>query len=193
MTAPGPGSVLDSFLPDPDVRERFETTVEAPPELVLEVACDFDLQSLAVVRLLIRTRALILRAPKAPPREERGLLAETLSLGWGLLAEVPGRLVVCGAACRPWEGEPGFEPISPEGFASWVEPCREKIVWTLEVEELAPARTRLAHEVRAVATDEDARRRFHRYWRWARFGIIGIRLLLLPAMRREAERRWSAR
>jgi hypothetical protein len=31
-----------------------------------------------------------------------------------------------------------------------------------------------------------------RYWRWARFGIIAIRLLLLPAIRREAERRWAA-
>jgi hypothetical protein len=29
-----------------------------------------------------------------------------------------------------------------------------------------------------------------RYWRWARFGIIAIRLFMLPAVRREAERRW---
>ena len=32
-----------------------------------------------------------------------------------------------------------------------------------------------------------------RYWRWARFGIIAIRLLLLPAIRRAAEREWAAR
>lgn len=31
--------------------------------------------------------------------------------------------------------------------------------------------------------------RFRRYWRWARFGIIGTRLVLMPAIRREAERR----
>jgi hypothetical protein len=41
-----------------------------------------------------------------------------------------------------------------------------------------------------VATDAPARARFRRYWRWARFGIVAIRLLLLPAVRREAERRW---
>jgi hypothetical protein len=43
-----------------------------------------------------------------------------------------------------------------------------------------------------VATDAEARRRFRRYWRWARFGIVAIRLLILPAIRREAERRWTA-
>jgi hypothetical protein len=42
-----------------------------------------------------------------------------------------------------------------------------------------------------VATDEPARTAFRRYWRWARFGIIAIRLLLLPAVRRAAEQQWS--
>jgi hypothetical protein len=41
-----------------------------------------------------------------------------------------------------------------------------------------------------VATDAPARARFRRYWRWARFGIVSIRLLLLPAVRRAAERQW---
>ena len=38
----------------------------------------------------------------------------------------------------------------------------------------------------------DALARFHRYWRWARFGIVAIRYLLLPAVRRTAEARWAA-
>jgi hypothetical protein len=67
-----------------------------------------------------------------------------------------------------------------------------KIAWTLEATELGPALTRFAQETRVVATDEPARILFRRYWRWARFGIISIRLLMLPAVRREAERRWSA-
>ena len=66
-----------------------------------------------------------------------------------------------------------------------------KIAWTLEAEALGPALTRFAQETRAVATDEQARIRFRRYWRWARFGIIAIRLLMLPALRRSAERRWT--
>jgi hypothetical protein len=44
-----------------------------------------------------------------------------------------------------------------------------------------------------VATDEPARTRFRRYWRWARFGIVAIRLLLLPAVRDAAVRTWRER
>ena len=56
---------------------------------------------------------------------------------------------------------------------------------------MAPDVTRFAQETRAVATDEQARRMFRRYWRWARFGIVAIRRLILPAVRRAAERRWA--
>jgi hypothetical protein len=59
------------------------------------------------------------------------------------------------------------------------------------VEWLGPARTRFVHETRVVATDDEARRRFLRYWRWARFGIVTIRYLMMPAVRRRAEARWA--
>ena len=61
----------------------------------------------------------------------------------------------------------------------------------MEAEEIAQDVTRFAQETRAVATDMDARKKFLRYWRWARFGIIAIRLFMLPAVRRRAERQWA--
>jgi hypothetical protein len=63
-------------------------------------------------------------------------------------------------------------------------------VWTLESEPLGPERARLATETRAEPTDLASRRKFRRYWRKAGMGIVLIRWLGLPAMRREAERRW---
>jgi hypothetical protein len=184
-------SPLDSFIPNPDIRERFHTTINAPPSLVMDVAASFDLQSLALVRLTFRLRQWLMRGPPSPPQRSPGLLVEMRGLGWEVLLEVPGRLVVCGAACRPWLADPGFTPVPAEHFAAYAEPSMVKIGWTLEVESLGPAVTRFAHETRAVATDAEARARFRRYWRWARVGIIGIRLLLMPAIRRAAERRWS--
>jgi hypothetical protein len=65
-----------------------------------------------------------------------------------------------------------------------------QIAWTIEVESLGPTSARLATETRAVATDEESRRRFRLYWRWARFGIVAIRWFMLPAIRRQAERDW---
>ena len=132
-------------------------------------------------------------APQSTTRKPQGLLAETRSLGWGVLAEDPEHLIICGAACEPWRADPGFTPIPADQFESYAQPNKIKIVWTLEADSLGPAVTRFSQETRAVATDEQARQRFRRYWRWARFGIVGIRLLFLPAVRRAAERQWSGR
>jgi hypothetical protein len=158
----------------------------------MEVAANFDMQSLGLVHAIFWLREKLMRAAPSAPRKPQGLLAETQSIGWGLLVEQPGHLIVCGASCQPWLANSGFAPIPVDRFALYAEPNRVKIAWTLEADSLAPATTRFAHETRAVATDAQARVHFHRYWRWARFGIVSIRLLLLPAVRREAERRWSA-
>jgi hypothetical protein len=183
-------SLLDRYIPLPDVRERHEITIHAPPGLVLDVARDFDMQSIALVRAIIRLRAWVLRAPAAPARRPAGLVAETLAMGWGRLAEVPDRCFVAGAACRPWQANVVFTPIPSDRFATFSAPGRVKIAWTLEAEPLGLLRTRFASETRAVATDEVARAKFRRYWRTFRIGVVAIRWLILPALRREAERRW---
>jgi len=185
-------SPLDSLMPHPDVRERFNVTIRAPAGMVMEAARAFDLQSIRLVRLIFWLRERYMGAPRAAPRQPQGLLAEMRSLGWGLLVDEPGSLIVCGAACQPWLAQVTFQPIPAAGFAAYAQPDQVKIAWTLEAEALGPDRTRFAHETRAVATDREARRRFARYWRWARAGIIAIRLLLLPAIRHAAERRWAA-
>jgi hypothetical protein len=184
---------LDPFLPRPDVRERFEIIVRAPADLVMQVATGFDMQSITAVRAIFRLRERLMGAPRVAPRPPRGLLDDMKSLGWGVLAEQPGRHVVCGARCQPWLADVKFTALDPAEFASYAQPNQVKIAWTLEAEALGPALTRFAQETRAAATDEHARRSFRRYWRWARFGIIAIRLLMLPALRRTAERRWSQR
>ena len=183
-------SLLDRFIPAPDIRERFETTIRAPAALVMQVATSLDMQSISAVRWVFRLRERLLGG-HATVRRPQGILEETQRLGWGVLEEQPGRFVVCGAKCQPWLGDVKFSAVSPQEFAACSEPNQVKIAWTLEALEAAPAVTRFAQETRAVATDDASRRRFMRYWRWARFGIIAIRLFMLPAVRREAERRWS--
>lgn len=177
-------SPLDRFIPHPDIRERFHTTIKAPAPLVMKVAANFDMQSIPLVRATIWLRQKLMGGGPTTPRKPQGLLAETHGLGWELLVEEPERLIICGAACRPWMADAGFTPVRAEEFATYAEPDRVKIAWTLEAEAVGPALTRFAHETRVVATDAEARAKFRRYWRWARVGIIGIRLLLLPAIRR---------
>jgi len=83
-------------------------------------------------------------------------------------------------------------PVAPEQFAAYAEPDQVKIAWTLEAEALGPALTRFATETRVVATDDHARTKFRRYWRIFGIGIVMIRRLLLPALRRQAERQWRS-
>jgi hypothetical protein len=183
-------AVLDPYLARPDAGGRHEITIDAPPSLVLEVARDFDMESIALVRAIIRLRAWVLGARASPARRRGGLVAETLAMGWGRLEDVPGRYYIAGAACQPWKGDVVFRPIAPDRFAAYAEPDRVKIAWTLEAEPLDSGRTRFATETRAAATDDVARAKFRRYWRTFGIGILVIRWLVLPALRREAERRW---
>jgi hypothetical protein len=183
--------LLDRFIPHPEVRERFEASIRAPASLVMEVASNFDMQSLPVVKAIFWLRERVMHGESPAPRKPQGILEETRVLGWGLLAEQPGTFVICGAACQPWRANVMFSPVAPAEFLAYATPGQVKIAWTLEAHALGPAMTRFAQETRVVATDEHARTLFRRYWRWARFGIISIRLLMLPAIRREAERRWA--
>jgi hypothetical protein len=67
-----------------------------------------------------------------------------------------------------------------------------KIAWTLEALPLGPERTRFSTETRVATTDAGARRKFLRYWRFVRPGVILIRVFLLRAIRRAAERVWRS-
>lgn len=182
---------LDRFIPRYDVAERFRIRVDAPAEVTLTAAAEMSLEDSAVVRGIIRTRALVLGAKPDTSTRPRGLLAQSLSLGWGLLAEDPGREIVMGAVTQPWRGNVVFRAIPPDLFADFNEPDFVKIVWTLRVEALSPTASTFRTETRAMTTDVGARRKFR--WYWARFspGIVLIRLLTLRMLKTEAERRAS--
>ncbi len=185
MTAP-----LDRFIPVPDVRERHEATIAAPVRTVLAVARGFDMQSLPLVRMIFWLRAHALGATSDARWRSAGLLADTRAMGWGLLAEEPDSFSIAGSVCQPWQADVRFIPIPADQFAAFAEPDLVKIAWTLEAQPLGPALTRFATETRAVATDDAARGKFLRYWRMFGIGIVLIRLLLVPALRREAEKRF---
>lgn len=186
-------SPLDSLIPTYDARERFQLRVGAPAPVVYRTASQFDLQSLALVRFTFWLRARLLgsrSSPSSPPSQ--GFLAEARDLGWGVLREEPGRLFIAGGYCQPWLPDVVFHPLSSDSFGPFSAPGQVKIAWTLEVEPLDQSHSTLGTETRALATDAEARRRFRRYWRWARFGIHSIRWLLLPAIRHQAQARYRA-
>jgi hypothetical protein len=181
--------LLDRFMPTYEIVERHHIRVAAPADVTLAVAREVDLQGSPVVRTIIRAREVILGArPDDRPRP-RGLLAETQSLGWGVLAEVPKRQIVVGAVTKPWEANVTFRALTPDQFAAFNEPGYVKIAWTIRADAISETESVFRTETRAIATDPNARARFRRYWSFLSPGIIVIRLALLDPVRKEAERR----
>jgi hypothetical protein len=82
--------LLDHFMPSFEAVERHHTQVGAPAAVTLDVAATMELFQLPLVRAIFRGRELILGAAPDERPQPRGLLAEVQSLGWGVLAEIPG-------------------------------------------------------------------------------------------------------
>jgi hypothetical protein len=183
--------LLDRFIPTYDIVERHRIRVAAPAAVTMAAAREQDLLGVPLVRAIFRAREIAMGAAPVAPLP-RGVLAATRALGWGVLAEVPDREIVVGAVTQPWEADVTFQALPPEEFAAFARPGFVKIVWTLRVDPLDGGQSIFRTETRAVATDAVARARFRRYWAFVSPGIRLIRHLLLPPLKREAERRTRA-
>jgi hypothetical protein len=182
--------LLDRYMPAYEVVERHEVHINAPAPIVLATAREQDLMGLPLVRAIFKTRELLMGA--APPRRDpvpNGLLAEMLSLGWGVLAEVPDREVVVGSVTRPWEANVIFTALPHDTFAAFAEPGFVKIAWSLRADPIGADRCVFRTETRAIATDHVARARFRRYWAFVSPGVALIRRLSLAPLKNKAEQR----
>jgi hypothetical protein len=181
--------LLDRFIGTYEIVERHQIHVAAPAAVTLAVARETDLQDSGLVRTIIKAREVILDATPDDRPRPRGLLAEVQSLGWGVLAEVPGREIVVGAVTKPWEANVTFRALPPDQFARFSEPGYVKIVWTLRADAITAIESIFRTETRAIATDASARAKFRRYWSFLSPGIILIRWAVLGPVKSEAERR----
>jgi hypothetical protein len=152
-----------------------------------------DLLHAPLVRAIIRGRELILGATPGDRRRPRGLLAEVQALGWGVLAEAPGREIVVGGVTKPWEANPVFRAVPPDEFLAFSEPDCVKIVWTLRADPVGAAGSIFRTETGVITTDPAARAKFRLYWSCLSPGIILIRWMSLRPLKADAERRARAR
>jgi hypothetical protein len=184
--------LLDIFMPHYEVVDRHSVRVAAPADVVLAAAIELNVESRPVIRAIFKGRELILRSEPDNTIRPCGLLAEMTSLGWRVLAELPGREFIMGAVTKPWEPNPVFRGLAPDEFTNFQEPGYVKIIWTLRADAVGNAESLFRTETRAVATDAEARKKFRRYWSFLSPGIIAIRRIMLPAVKADAERRWRA-
>jgi hypothetical protein len=179
-------------MPEYEVAERHHIHVAAPRDITFRAACQADLMQSPTIRAVFRVRELILGSEPNTAEHRRGLLAVTKSLGWNVLAEVPGREIVMGAVTQPWKANVVFRTVSPDEFIAFAEPEYVKIAWNLRTDPTTAEETEFHTETRVMTTDGSARAKFRRYWSFFSPGIVLIRLLLLRQLRTEAEGRARA-
>lgn len=194
-TAAASDPLLDALMPRVDVAERHEIVVNAPADVTYAAARDLELSRSPIIRLILAARTLPSRlgGEPEPTAHPVGIVDETLALGWGVLTETPGRLIVMGAVTKPWEGVVTFHAVPPQEFPRFHQPGFAKIIWTLEADPLGPSRSIARTRTRVVTTDPESRRLFRRYWAVFSPGIVLIRHEGLRLVKADAERRAALR
>ena len=182
-------SVLDRFIPRYDVAERHRVNVNAPAAVTFEAATHMNLLAPPAIRAIFKARELVLGSDAGLEPPPGSFIDQMVAIGWGVLAEVPGREIVMGAVTQPWMANVVFRPLPPTEFAAFAEPGYVKIVWTLRADAVGPLQSIFRTETRVSTTDSVARSKFRRYWSLASPGIILIRKLSLQPLKADAERR----
>jgi hypothetical protein len=186
----GPGEadpLLDQFMPMYEIADRHHARVAASSGVTFAAATAVDLQQSPVIRAIFKGREWILGGEPQANVFPRPLLAWAKAMGWGILAEVPGREVVVGAVTKPWEANVVFRALAADQFAAFHEPGYVKIAWTLRADPLSATETVIRTETRVTTTGSAARAKFRRYWAFLSPGIRLIRRIALRIARREAE------
>jgi hypothetical protein len=181
-------SLLDTFMSHYDVVDRMHVDVSAPAAITLAAAEQQDLMDAPGVSAIFRARQVVMGVGFATRELPKALIEQVKALGWVELARIPEREVVFGAVTQPWKGNVTFQSVAPERFAAFAEPGYVKIAWTLRADPLGSNASRFRSETRAIATDEESRQRFRRYWSLVAPGVWLIRRLSRAPMRRRAER-----
>ena len=182
-------SLLDEFIPDPEVAEHHQIDIHAPAEVVMATARELELLKSPVIRAILKTRELALGGEPDTREHPTALIDQMLSIGWVVLAERPGREIVLGSVTQPWQAAPVFRSVPGAEFRGFSEPGYVKIAWTLRADPIDENRATFHTETRVCTTDTEARRRFRNYWSFVAPGVEVIRMAMLGPLRRAAERR----
>ncbi|MFN8037347.1 MAG: hypothetical protein U0V73_15615 [Acidimicrobiia bacterium] len=188
--------LVDRHLPDYDVSEVYTVTVTASIEDTWRAIRTTDIARDPFVRVLVNARLVpqralaVLRRQHRPDRWAPVRFGDLVESGeeWIKLGEEREVELVAGLVGRFWQRDFGLRRMTPEEFAAFDEPGYAKTVVDLSLRPYGSTRTLLLYETRTATTDDDARAKFARYWRFVGpfAGFVMRRALF--AIRAEAER-----
>lgn len=179
--------LIEEFLPVYDVVEHHQIDVDAPVDRAYRAVKELDLARSPVVLALLFARGIPTMFTGAVKPKRRLGLDEIVDSGFVVLGEEPNRELVLGVVGKFWRPTSGVHRIEPGEFAGFDTPGFAKAAWNFVVSARPSGGSRVETETRIACTDDDARRRFSRYW-WliGRFSAL-IRRVMLRDVKRDAE------
>jgi biotin transport system substrate-specific component len=157
--APASSAVLDVFLPQSDVRRRYEIQIAASPDAVWTTLRNADFSRPWVIRWLLSLRGLGRRRP-GPLTLDAFEQAR-----FAILEEVEPSHIVLGLSGQFWRPTGRLQAIDRESFLTGAPEGFARAAWSFELRPEGEASTSLATETRVLASDDRSRRSFLRYWR----------------------------
>jgi hypothetical protein len=169
--------------------------VHAPPEATFAAIQRANLMD-PLVRSLFALREIPvrlsarIRSRPLPQRTRSVTFADLVGPGSGMavVGLDPGHEIVVGSIGRFWEKDYGHRRFTPEQFTTFDEPGYAKLAMDLTVVPVGKDESLLRYEARTQPTDNEARRRFHRYWRVIRPGVGLVMSRAVSRIRAETER-----
>ncbi len=170
--------LIDEVMAEFDATIAEHVVVDAPPGVVYQAARDMDFLGVRspVVDTAMFLRSLPDKIARRMRREPPPPAADAMRLsdmfdgepggleGWLAVGEVPGRELVFGAVGKVWQPDIDWKTVTAEEFTNFDEPDHARIAVAFSVRPYGSDRTVLSYEARTVATDDEARRKFLRYW-----------------------------
>jgi hypothetical protein len=190
-----PSAMLDAILPGAQFSDRVLVPVDAPTDDIVRAISEVRLRDMPVAWVLGELRYLPARLTRRSPGVAgdapfMDLVRSDASVRSVVLVDVPDRELVLGVIGRLHDPvDQSFVPLrDAAAFAAFDEPGYEKLAMSLRIVPVPDGPGRLlVLEHRTLALDEEARRRFARYWVGIRPGGAFVSGQLLRAIRRRAE------
>ena len=195
MLQPTPAGWAGSW-PRFDFVERHATPVWTSAARAFEALRQADLAASPIVRLLIAFRtlpAILRRRPYGEQDAERAWMApirisDLEAEGFAVLAEAPPQEMLIGLSGGFWLLNVETQTVDAQSFCDSLKPGMARVAWNFAVEPASEGRCRVSTETHIECSDTHSLRRFRLYWLAIRPASGLIRLCMLRAIRKEAER-----
>jgi hypothetical protein len=182
-------SVLDLLIPKPALVEIDRAELAVSADRAWNAVGQLDLAQSTVARALFGIRTIPDRLKGKKPELRlrlEDLISTPASPGFQILATDPPREIAAGAIGKVWRPAIPFVHVpDAAAFAGFAQDGYIKVAWALRVVPESDQASQVEFELRVVATDDDAWKKFSRYFRLIGPGSHFIRRVLLAQLERD--------